>query len=759
MPLTNLDSILKQAEHGIREFLETSKEKGKIDQQLYNDAIANTLPNFEKWLKDDQIDRVSSKLKKGIVETVKQKKWEEIINAFRQNLRFGTGGIRGLMGLDKPSIIKLKQEGLNTDILKGPNTMNDVVILLTSAGVAKYGKNQPEPLEKVVVGYDSRVRGQDFAAAVAQLFLAYDYTIYFFDAPCAYPEVTFAIPNETVKADIGVLISASHNDYRYNGYKLSCSNGSQFDPQDRDTMYNQYIKNATTKDIRLCAFKDAEPGKLWFLGGEKPVSGFDYAGKEDCIIDIQRRHLDHIKSFLMTDDLPGQQKSAADPLHIAYCAFHGAGYLAVPRLLHEVGFVDIKSINGNKSNMRLNEPDGLFPAFCSEPGREQQPDPGDPRAAETAVKAFKEDYPGEFDKVDILIGTDPDADRCGLVVKVPENQRHIYDDKDHYLLPADDMWSLVIWYRLHREIEKYGKIRDAEKKFLTLSHTTSDSITFLARKHGIGVLKGWVGFAALAAGTRDVWEGKTANIVRLVDGRNEKYTELCHPFVCTSLGMDNGKRSINIATLEQSNGFSLLGGPPPDERSLGVGGHVRDKDGTFASLLLAEIAAWAKEHGFILIELLDKYLYLDPDVGLFATFYEPDPLDGEYPGIEGDRLKKNILQRTLGYYQQALTGNLEIAGHRVKSAVIYRTGKYDRIYPPSNDFVFPDEGVRFFFDDEKLQHLTVRPSGTTNSLRFHIQLHAKANPENLLAAKEKIRREGREIMDHLRELLQAPRQQ
>jgi phosphomannomutase len=345
------------------------------------------------------------------------------------------------------------------------------------------------------------------------------------------------------------------------------------------------------------------------------------------------------------------------------------------------------------------------------------------------------------------------------VVKIPENQRHIYDDKDHYLLPADDMWTLVIWYRLHREIEKYGKVRDAEKKFLTLSHTTSDSITFLARKHGIGVLKGWVGFAALAAGTRDVWEGKTADFIRLVDGHDENYTDICHPFVCTSLGMDNGKRSINIATLEQSNGFSLLGGPPPDERSLGVGGHVRDKDGTFASLLLAEIAAWAKAQGFTLIQLLDKYVYLDPDIGLFATFYEPDPLDGEYPGIEGDRLKKIILQRTLGYYQKALTGELKIAGHQVKSAVIYRTGKYDRIYPPSGDFVFPDEGVRFFFDDEKLQHLTVRPSGTTNSLRFHIQLHAKPKPENLLAAKEKIRRQGREIMDHLREILQAARQQ
>ncbi len=758
MPITNLDSILKKAEEGVKEYLEASRESGRIDEQLYHDALANTLPNLGEWLKNPDIDRISSKLKKGIVEVIEQEKWEEIVNAFRQSLRFGTGGIRGLMGMDKPSIIKLKQEGVDTDILKGPNTMNDLVILLTSAGVAKFGRNQPQPLEKVVVGYDSRVRGQDFAELVAQLFLAYDYTVYFFDAPCAYPEVTFAIPDESIKADIGVLISASHNDYRYNGYKLSCSNGSQFDPEDRDKMYNEYIKNATTQDIRLRSFKDASEGKLWFLGGEKPVTGFDYAGKEKFLIDIHGRHRRHMESFLLTEDLAKRQKSASDPLHIGYCAFHGAGYLTVPRLLREVGFVDIKSINGNKSKMGLNEPNGLFPAFCSDPGHEQQPDPGDPRAAEIAVQAFKEDYPGQFDKMDILVGTDPDADRCGLVVKVPKNQRHIYDDKDYYLLPADDMWTLVIWYRLHREIEKYGHVRDADKKFVTLSHTTSDSITFLARKYGLGVIKGWVGFAALAAATRDVWEGKIDHMLGLVDGRDDEYVDLCHPFVCTSLGMDNGKRSFNLATMEQSNGFSLLGGPPPDNRSLGTGGHVRDKDGIFASLLLAEIAAWAKEQGLGLIDLLDKHVYLDPDIGLFATFYEPDPLDGEYPGIEGDRLKKNILRRALGYYQLALVGDLEIAGHAVKSAAIYRTGKYDRIYPASYDYQFPDEGVRFFFDEQKLQHLTIRPSGTTNSLRFHIQLHAQPTAENLLSTKEDIRHRGRRIMDHLREMLKAPRQ-
>jgi phosphomannomutase len=212
-----------------------------------------------------------------------------------------------------------------------------------------------------------------------------------------------------------------------------------------------------------------------------------------------------------------------------------------------------------------------------------------------------------------------------------------------------------------------------------------------------------------------------------------------------------------MGAMEQSNGFSILGGPPPDNRSLGKGGHVRDKDGTFAALLLAEIAAWGKQRGMSLPQLLDKYIYLDPKVGLFVTLYEPDPMDGEYPGIEGDRIKKAILRRALAYYQLALVGDLAIAGRQVKSACIHRTGKYDAIYPPTPDFLFPDEGVRFFFDDERLDHLTVRPSGTGNSLRFHVQLHAPAGESDLVAKKGQLRAKGKAIMDAIRELLKAPR--
>lgn len=749
-----LTAELETAQQGIDEFLRTAKEKGQIDDHSYEQACQNVVTFLGEWLQNEAIAKISPKLHDGLRQAIAEQRWEEIVNAFRQPVRFGTGGIRGMMAFDMGSIEQLAHHGIGAAILKGPNTINEIVLLLASSGVAKFGKEQKPPLDRVVIGYDSRIRGHDFAKIVAQLFLHYGYTVYFFDEPCPYPEMTFAIPYSEIKGDIGILISASHNDYRYNGYKLSCANGSQFDPEQRDEMYEKYIAHARPSDIHLLPFSEASSDRLIFLGGKDPLPDFDYLGREDRIINAHRAHCEHVKSFVLTPDLAEQQAKAADPLHIAYCAFHGAGRRAVPRLLMEVGFVDVRVI----THGGLNDLNGLFPSFSSHPGREQQPDPGDPRAAHTAVEAFKKQRNlGDFDEIDILIGTDPDADRCGVVVKVPEEQRHLFDGQDWTLLSADNLWTLLLWYRLHRETEEHGTIRDANKKFIVLSHTTSDSIVRLARKYGLGVIKTWVGFAALAAAVRDVWEQK--ELAELVEGRTSSRAELCHPFICEYQDIQPGLRSINIGAMEQSNGFSLLGGPPPDNRSLGAGGHVRDKDGTFAALLIAEIAAWAKQRGTNIFDLIDQKIHLDPAIGLFVNHYEPDPTDGEYPGIQGDQKKKNILRRALGYFQLALSGDLSIAGERVTDAVIYRTGKYDAIYQPSYDFHFPDEGLRFYFGN-KMNHLTVRPSGTGNSLRFHVQLHtAQPGPKlsDLIDKKKELGDKARAMTDDIRRLLNAPR--
>ncbi|OPZ09726.1 MAG: Phosphoglucomutase [candidate division BRC1 bacterium ADurb.BinA292] len=744
----DLDAILSKAEQGITAYLDAAKTAGHISPEQHKTAMANTLPNLREWLTSPKIDELSPNLKAGVADAVEAGRWEDLVNAYRQSMRFGTGGIRGMMAFDRESIRKLAEDGLDARILKGPNTLNNVVLLRTSAGVAQFGKQAGRNFDRIVIGYDSRVRGGDFARLIAELFLAYDYTVYLFDEPCPYPMVTFAIPHERIKAHVGILISASHNDYRYNGYKLSCGNGSQFDPKERDEMYERYIAKATFDDIRLRPLSEAPRGKLYWLGGAEPVAGVDYFGREDALINIHELHAAHVRGFLMTRDFSGMEP----PLRIGYCPFHGAGRKAVPRLLNDIGLTEIQRTTRNG----LYELNGMFPSFCNDPGKEQQPDPGDPRAARIAVDAFKAEYPGDFEKLDILIGTDPDADRCGVVVKVPENQRRLHGGQDWMLLPADDMWGLLLWYRFHREAEAAGgRVPDADKKFAVLSHTTTDAIVRLCRKFGVGVIKTWVGFAALSAAVRDQWDKVPQQ--NLVDGRVQPDDPLCHPYICQYIDMHGG-RTINIGSMEQSNGFSLLGGPPPDPFSLGVNGHVRDKDGVFAAILSAEVAAWAKQQGTSLFELVDRHIYLDPAIGLFVNHYEPDPLDGEYPGIEGDRKKIGILKIALDLYRAQREGKpVHIGGKDVVAAVMYRTGKYDRIYPPADGFVFPDEGVRLFFSADRLDHLTIRPSGTGNSLRFHIQLHSAVEEANLIEKKAELRRQAAAIADHIREILGAPR--
>jgi len=739
-----MDALLEKAKKGIADYLQKAEEKlknanpggiPKSAAEYFARARANVIPNLKSWLEDACIPNFSANIAEGIQDAVEEERWPDIVDVFLQDISFGTAGIRGRMAFDKASILKMKENGPAARILKGTATINDKVLLLKSVGVAKFALDRG--MKKIVIGYDSRICGQAFAQLIGRLFLAYGITLYLFDEACPYPELTFAVPN--LRADIGILISASHNDYRYNGYKVSCGNGSQFSLEDRAVIVRDYISKAVSVDIKLLPFEEAAPDQLWFLGGSEPVEGVDYFGREDHLIDMHTRHVEHVKTFLLQKELVAEQKRSKKPVNIGYCAYHGAGRKAVPRILKEVGFTNVLKVN------KLDELDGLFPCFNSEPGFEQQPDPGDVRAAEIAVQSFKEDHPGSFDDLNILVGTDPDADRCGLVVKVTPSQRAIYDNKDFTLLPADDLWALIVWYRLHWEIEQFGSVQNPEQRFIALSHTTSDALVKMAMKYGLGVARSWVGFAMLAMCVNEAWKGQ--KLPDLFEGRPNPADPQCHPFMHSCIDMNNGHRKFNIACMEQSSGFSILGGPPPDAVSMGEGGHVRDKDGTLAALLLAEIAAYAKQKGTTLFQLIDEKIFLDPDIGYFLNYYEPDPLDGEYDGLEGFVKKREVIQGVLELEKECREKPVLLAGTPVHSTAVYWTGKYDA----ANFDGFPDEGVRFYLDEEKWNYLTFRPSGTSNALRFHLQLHQSgATKQTLPDAKASLRQKAKDIVADLR---------
>lgn len=758
--------VLAQAERGIEEYLERMRASGELAENYYEAARRNVFPNLREWVTDPDIRRLSPNLAAGVMDAVREGRWEEIVNAFVREVKFGTGGIRSLMAFRKEDIERLAEEGVDARILKGPNTINNIIVLKCAYGVARYLVDTiRDRTPRVVVGYDSRIQGAAFARIIAETFLAEGVEVFLFDEAVPYPEVTFAIPS--MNADAGVFISASHNDYRYNGFKLSGPNGSQFSPEIRDQILAKYIAPAKPKDIHPVDLDTADAetlSRLHFLGGSEPLPGKEYYGRD--LIDMHSQHIAHMRRFLLRQQ--ERDMDVARNLKIVYSAFNGAGRRAIPRLLKDLGFETIYRI---KSLDTLN---GLFPAFKSTPGEEQQPDPGDSRAAVIALRELDREAASpptdwdpyiSWDAADILVATDPDADRSAVIVKPPaglvkalEGRQRPgmlrYSDR-HVLLPADDMWTLILWYRM-----KFGGIKDPARSFIALSHTTTDMIARLAESEGLGWLKTWVGFGWLSAGVAHAWRGAELPAIR--DGRplDAKPDERgkCHQIFFDTTGMEPGGRTFNAATLEQSNGFSILGGPPPgfpeDDRALGAGGHVRDKDGTFATLLTTEVAAYAKEQGIDLMTLLAREIYANPNVGLFVNYYEPDPFDGEYPGLAGDSKKKAILDNCIALYERAQKESVAIGGREVTDTRYYWTGKYDA----ANWTGFPDEGLRFYLGD-RFSYITVRPSGTSNSLRFHVQLYGgPVEEEQAWVRRLELEAEAIGMIDELRATLGAPRE-
>ncbi|MFH2056513.1 MAG: hypothetical protein ABIJ61_11180, partial [bacterium] len=683
-------------------------DSGKIDKLIYDKMTsdAGVLGHLSRWLESPDLDRISPQARAGILAAIVEKRWDDISEAFYDELAFGTGGIRGRTAITDFELEILRDKGIGAPILRGPNTINDIVLLQKSAGVAKFAVKKG--FKSVVIGYDTRIRGRDFAVCIAGLFIAYGIKVYLFDEPVPYPEMTFAIP--TLRGDFGILLSASHNDRRYNGYKLTSGNGSQFSVQERRQLLEEFIFKTGFDEIKQKDLHEASADELVFLGGAERVSGVEYYAYQGAPINMHQQHFEHIREFILDEKL---LRSQADKMHLAFCAYHGAGRKVVPRLVKSFGIKKLDLVSA------MQAADGMFPAFDdlkSPKGKKvyQQPDPGDHLAADKAVAEYVKEYGAEqLADVDLMIGTDPDADRMAVVVPVQENRREIYGGKSSILMDADTAWSILLWYRLEK-MKAAGE--DMSRLFLVQSHTTTDVMPLLAEKYGTAWIKTWVGFAQIAAAVQLLWEG-------------EKISPEIYWTIYGSKGL-NQNTAYNFAALEQSNGFSILGGAPPDDHSMGVKGHVRDKDGVFAAVLFLEVLAYAKSVGKSLLELIDEKLYLDPQIGLIRTGYRPAPVYGQYEGLEGLSRKMEVIHKAeelMAKVEQG--GTVTFGGLKATRCEVYMTGKYDKAhgyvegFDPTDrqTFRFPDEGIRFFLGSD-FNHLTIRPSGTSQSLRFHTQL-------------------------------------
>lgn len=411
----------------------------------------------------------------------------ELIEAFYKNLEFGTGGLRGIMG-------------------SGSNRMNIYTVGAATQGLANYLKDAFADRDqiKVVVGYDVRNNSKMFAQTVANIFSANGIKVYLFPKPQPTPQLSFAIRHFGCQS--GVNITASHNPKIYNGYKAYWEDGAQLvAPHDTKTI--EYV-NAIT-DVR----------DIKFEGNSELIEVLDES--------IDQIYLDTIHQLSLS---PEAIKKHHD-LKIVYTPIHGTGRDIIPASLRKWGFTNI--INIPEQDVQS----GDFPTVTS-------PNPENRSAMEMAIAKAK-----EVD-ADLVVASDPDADRIGMVVK---NTRGEFD-----LVNGNQIVMIFLYYLMQRNTE-LGKLTGNE--YIVKTIVTTDTIRQIAEKQNIKLYDCYTGFKWIATVMRE-----------------------------------NEGRARYLGGGEESYGFL------PEE-------FARDKDSVSSISLMAEITAWAKDRGMTVNDMLiDIYM-------------------------------------------------------------------------------------------------------------------------------------------------------
>lgn len=441
---------------------------------------ANIQDKINGWLKDGY-DQVT----KDEITRLQKENLDELTESFYKNLEFGTGGLRGLMGV-------------------GTNRINKYTIGMATQGFANYLKQQVDGEIKVAIAHDSRNNSRFFAETTANVFGANGFKVYLFDSLRPTPELSFAI--RQLGCNAGVVCTASHNPKEYNGYKAYWNDGGQLVPPDDKNVITEVEKIASVGDVK-------------------------WSGGEDNIVLIgsamDEQYYEMVKSLSVYPEVIARQHD----LKIVYTPIHGTGIKLVPEVLKRFGFTNVTIVEEQAT------PDGNFPTVV-------YPNPEESEAMNIGLQKAK-----ALD-ADILLGTDPDADRVGIGVK---------DRQGNWVLLNGNQ-TAVLAFNYMIEARKEKKIAQ-ENDMVVKTIVTTDMIDQIASENDIVCYNVLTGFKWIA--------------------------EL-------------------IKEKEHAENY-VIGG----EESYGmmIGDKVRDKDAVSAVALLSEMAAYEKDKGRILFDkLIDLYV-------------------------------------------------------------------------------------------------------------------------------------------------------
>lgn len=509
------------------------------------------LSNYKKWLTSDVLQDKDKKELESIKNNTK-----ELEDRFYRDLEFGTAGMRGVLGI-------------------GTNRINVYNVRHATAGVAAYvNKEGKQAAEKgVLIGYDTRIMSREFAEETAKVLSKAGIKVYLFDTVHSVPEVSFGIRELGCAA--GVMITASHNPKEYNGYKVYGPDGGQLPPEAVQIV----IDEMTRTDIFSIEYDDLDTA---IANGDITVVGPE----------LNEKFLEVVKTQQLN---PKAVAEVADTFKLIYTPFHGTGSRPVKEILKRIGFKNVLVVKEQDTE------DGNFPTVKS-------PNPENKEGFTIAIEMAKKN------DVDVIIGTDPDCDRVGIVVRDA--------DGVYRTLTGNQTGALLVEYILRSKQEQGTLPKDG---VVIKTIVTTELAAEIAKSYGIETMNVFTGFKYIG----------------------EKMTEFAEK-----------KNHTYLIGFEESYGYL-------------IGTHARDKDGVVASMLIAEMAAYYKTKGMSLYEAMQevykKYGYFAEQTNAY-TMPGKDGMERMASILAGLRDNKPVavnglhIAKTTDYLEQTITddkGNTE----------------------------------------------------------------------------------------------------
>ncbi|MCL9661839.1 phospho-sugar mutase [Paenibacillus hunanensis] len=533
--------------------------------------------NLDQWLGDPSIDEQTKQELQSLDGQV-----SELEDRFYRDLEFGTGGLRGVIGA-------------------GSNRMNSYTVGRATQGLAEYilsvhtGADKPS----VVIAHDSRHFSPEFALEAALVLAGNGIVAKLFPSLRSTPELSFAVRH--LKATGGIVITASHNPPEYNGYKVYNASGGQLVPHEAEQVIEQIRQVSSFANIKRVEREAAEQqGLLVWLGDDE-----------------DQAFLDTVTSISVNRELLAGE--AGQNLNIIYTPLHGTGYRPVKEGLKRLGFTNVTIVE------QQQEPDGNFSTVKS-------PNPEEREAFTLAIEL------GEKIGADILIGTDPDSDRMGAVVKDNNGK--------YFVLTGNQSGAIMIHYYLG-QLQEQGKLPANGAVVKTI--VTSEMGAAIAEHYNATVYNTLTGFKYIG----------------------EKMNQF----------QQTGEHTF-LFGYEESYGYL-------------AGNYARDKDAVVAALLISEAAAYYKQQGKTLYDVLQE---LYTQFGYFQEGLESRTLKG----------KDGVAQIQAIMEDWRSNSPAEIGGVKVTEALDYSKGLNG----------LPKENVlKFMLEDGSW--FCLRPSGTEPKIKVY----------------------------------------